>query len=164
MKQQAGVLIHRVPPPNSRQATGDYDFMIGLQVSGGVPKDMPGQKRALKEFVQHNARVGDALMNLEDGLDEDDPRPAIGYVPFPKMIFHAKDGEKIVNTPEELKTAKAEGWREQPYEKPRVVVLDPAVEKAALIKENQELKASQTILTDQMSQLMNRLDAIEKKK
>ena len=135
---------------------------VGVSVMGMV-KDMPGQKKALNEFVSHNKRVGDALMNLEDGMDEDDPRPAIGYVPYPKMLFHATHGEIIVANKEEQKAREGEGYRTTPYEKPRVVVLDPAVEKKALVDENRELKGQITMLTDLMSKMEQRLDSIDKK-
>lgn len=130
----------------------------------GLPKDMGGHKKSQAEFALHNKRVGDALMNLEEGRDEDDPRPAYVYQPYPKMLFHHEKGEIIVANKDEQKIKESEGWRTTPYEKPRVVVLDPAIEKKALMDENRELKGQIVHQTDLLSRLEARLESLEKKK
>jgi hypothetical protein len=46
------------------------------------------------------------------------------------------------------------GWREEPYPRPQIAVLDPATEKKNLMDTNQQLQA-------QLIRMQERLEAIE---
>jgi uncharacterized protein YPO0396 len=50
----------------------------------------------------------------------------------------------------------------EPYLKPQVAVLDPAVEKKAMLEKNQELEGKLVAANDTLSKVLERLAALEK--
>lgn len=140
----------------------------GIQQSGGINK-------ALKEHRDHNRKQGDELLQLADGLDYSEDRTpyeqrVVGSERmYPKMLFKPDPGEKgekiVLNTTEEA-VAKQDGWREEPYPRVSVQVLDPATEKANLIDTNNRLQSQliqQAESIQAMQEQMKELLALSKK-
>lgn len=138
----------------------------------GRPREAGGLKESIAKFTKHHAEVGDALLNVSgigvpEGqvLDENDPRPA--YDPrdpankWPLMVYHAERGELTVLDAEELKEARRQGYRDDPYPKPQIAVLDPASEKKALEIQLRQKDGEIALLSDTTQKLMERLEALE---
>ena len=114
-----------------------------LQVFGGM-QTAPGFKGAMKEHRVHNQKQGDEILQLADGLDHNDPRAPYVHQGFPMMLYKpdpGEKGEKVVLTAAEKAVALENGWREEPYPKVQVALLDPAQEKANLMDTNNRLQA-----------------------
>lgn len=156
------VLVSKVPDAFSRPADEEgYNFMTpSVMVSGGNVK-VGELKQSQSEFRKHHKEVGDALINLGEGKDTEDPRPEYTFQAYPQMIYHADGDEKIVNSDLEKKEYLAKGFREKPYLKPQVAVLDPAIEKKALMDQNKQLQQLLTIQGEQMATMMERMEAME---
>jgi len=144
-----------------------------------------GHEQSVETF--RNAHHGNtaALVNLMEGKKTNAPRPV--YDPdhqdnqWPVMVHHAAKGEltvgrslkgvedarlraQIVKDNESaLATTLKTGYRAEPYIKPQVAVHDPATEKAALIKRNQELEGQVTAQGDALARMDERLKAMETK-
>ena len=111
--------------------------------------------------------------------------PAVAYDPnhpdnqWPVMYYHAEKGEKVfgsslvglrgdarrrteADNKAALATAQKEGWRAEPYLKPQIAVLDPAVEKAAMVAKNQQLEGQLVQANDTLRKLEERLAKLEK--
>lgn len=121
---------------------------MGIQVSG-VVTDMPGLKKSLNEHRIESAKTADQLLNVSDGfkgaknaagerLGQDDPRPPYVYAEYPRMLFHAREGEIIVHDDDQLQAAEAKGYRKTPYPVVKVTAANPDVEKANLQRELKE--------------------------
>ncbi len=141
--------------------------VAGLMTDGG----MGGLKESVAKFKKHHKDVGDALLNISgidtstgDPVDKDEPRPGYQRQEFPKMIYHAAHGERIVENQGELDGYLQLGWRKEPYSKPKVEVLDPAVEKKASQDESVRLRGVIAQQTDLIEKLTLRLDAMESSK
>lgn len=151
-----------------------------IMVSGLQTGKERGLKESLAAFRKHHTEVGDALRNVsgiatvatEDGrlvngapIDPEDPRPAYNPAkhPFPRMIYHAEKGSKIVSTDAEYKEAIKGGWRNEQFLKPQVAVFDPATEKkqmqATLAQKDGQINA----LNDTLQKALARLEALEGK-
>lgn len=136
----------------------------------GVAREMGGLKESLAKFRLHHQQTADVLLNISgigtpknQPLDQDDPRAPYVYQPYPKMLFHANGDEKIVADPKEQALAEKAGFRTTPYEKPRVVLEDPAAEKQALLARNKELEGKLTVQNEMLQKLAARLEALETK-
>ncbi len=138
----------------------------------GIQKDgMGGLKESIGAFRKHHQEVGDALLNISgigtatgDSVDKDEPRPEYKHQNFPRMLYHASRGERMVDDAEEQRIAIEEGYRKDHYLKPQVAVNDPQVEKKELLDRNRELGGQVTILSEVIEKLEARLTAMEKGK
>lgn len=138
-----------------------------IRVSG-IDRPHGGLKEALAQTRKHFREVGDALLNVSgigtaDGkpVDKDDARPAYHYQEWPKMIYHADGREEIAATPIDWARFKERGFREEPYIKPQVEVLDPAAEKKVLMTERDQLRAQLNTQNDLLVRMADRLEALE---
>lgn len=144
--------------------------------SYGQTNDGRGHQKSHAAFKKAHEENTTALLNLADGLPEDAARPP--YDPthvdnqWPVMLHHATYGELTVGQTLKGKTEPAirrqimednhaakkaalkQGYRSEPYLKPQIVVLDPAVEKAALIRERDDMKGQINALHDMLAKLM----------
>jgi hypothetical protein len=126
-------------------------------------------------FTRAHHENSAALLNLAEGRKKDAPRPA--YDPnhpdnqWPVMLHHPAKGEltvgrslKGISNPAERKAVTATneeavkaalklGYRSEPYAKPQITVLDPAAEKAALVKQNEEVRGQLAELADKLAKL-----------
>ena len=135
-----------------------------LQVFGGM-QQAPGFKGAMKEHRVHNQKQGDEILQLADGLDHNDPRAPYVHQGYPMMLYKpdpGERGEKVVLTATEKAVAMQDGWREEPYPKVQVAVLDPAQEKANLVTQNNQMASQLVIQTELIGKLAARLEAVEK--
>lgn len=128
----------------------------------GVPREMGGLQESVVAFRKHHKEVGDALLNVTEGKDKDEDRPAYVRQPFPKMIYHPEKGELIVENDADLKLALKGGYRLEPYPKPQVALEDPKVEKLALEAKLKQKDGEIASLADLVQRLSSRLDALEK--
>ena len=150
---------------------------FGQQFSGN------GFEDAIAAHVASHEQNSNALLNLGEGKKTTDPRPP--YNPdhpdnaWPLMLHHAAKGELTVGTslkgvtdPAERKRIHAEntaavdaaikqGYRYEPYPKLQIQVLDPVVEKAALMQKNKDLEGQLRAQADVTNKLMARLEALE---
>lgn len=156
---------------------------LGVTVLG-VQRDGGGIKRALAENAKHNKAVADALLNvsgintivrdetgkiIERGsnkaVHEDEEREA--YNPnddrnqWPKMMYHSDGREVLVFNFVETKDAASKGYREQPYLKAQVAVMDPAEEKKRLLDRLNHMEAEKNQATDLAIRAMQRLEDLE---
>lgn len=143
-----------------------------------------GLEQSMEAFNEAHEKNSRSLLNLAEGRKATASRPM--YDPshpdnlWPVMLHHPGKGELTVgrtlkgvnDTSERAAITKAnlkakaealsDGYRLEPYVKPQVAVLDPAAEKAQLLKRNQELEGHITQLNDQFAKLVARLDAKDK--
>ncbi len=145
--------------------------------------EIDGYGDSMEAFRNAERMNANALLNHMEHKKKNAFRPE--YDPrhpdnqWPVMLYHAENGEKVCGAnlkglsgliredtekrnKAEMKFMQSSGWRTEPYLKPRVVVLDPAVEKEALIARNKELEGKIVALNDQFSKIMARIDSVEK--
>lgn len=155
-----------VPRPYSRNREhleiGEY-MSASIQVIGGVQNNEGGFKQSMKAFRSHHKDQGDQLLNIADGLDKDDPRAAYVHQQFPKMLYKPTDEKVVLHEQEELDAVSA-GWREKPYPKVQIAVLDPATEKKALLDTNNQLQAQMIRMQEQMDKMAAALSSSKGKK
>ncbi len=169
----SAVLVSKIPEPysrNSRHHEGPgkaEDMSANISVIG-VQEGMGGLKESISKFRKHHGEVGDALMNISglgtvtgDPVDKDEPRPAYHHAEWPMMIYHADGRERVVQDHREYEEWRGKGFRDDPYPKPQVAVLDPATEKKALMETNRQLQGQVTTQQDLIDRLSARLDAVE---
>lgn len=132
--------------------------VMGVQKDTGDPL-----KASLAAFRKHHSGVSDALLNITEGLDPDDPRAAVQFQPWPTMLYHADGRFEPAADKSELGELQKRGFRREPYPKPQVQVLDPATEKKALLQQNQQLQGQITSQSDIIEKLAARLEALEGK-
>lgn len=116
---------------------------MAIQVFGGM-QQAGGFKQAHKEHRLHNAKQGDELLQVSEGLDHNEPRAPYLHQSFPTMLYKPYPGEKgqnVVMSATEKAVAIQDGWREDPYPTLQVEVLDPATEKKNLMDTNNQLQA-----------------------
>lgn len=141
--------------------------MANISVMGGIQTE-GGLKEAAAVQRRHNAEVADALLNISgigtaDGqpAHKDEPRPPQAHGQYPKMLYRPLPDEKgqlVVLHAEEEHAAIAKGWREEPYPKVQIEVLDPAREKAAL---KAKLDESESQLIQQNSVMLQMKETME---
>lgn len=134
-----------------------------VHVAGLMGGDMGGQKESQGKFRKHHQEVGDALNNIAEGIDKDEPRPGYTFKRFPMMIYHSDQREQVVDDEVELKQYLAAGFRKEPYPKPKVYVSSPELEKQALLDNNRNLQGQITTRDDLIARMAARLDALEAK-
>jgi hypothetical protein len=148
---------------------------MGVEVLG-VANEGNGHGDTMDSFRQAEIANSRILINLANGRKKNAPTPA--YDPdhpdnaSPKMMFHPGLGERIVGvslvglTDEDERTArersnqkavaqaKADGYREAPYPKVQIALLDPAAEKKALQDKLTEQSGQITALSEQVNKLL----------
>lgn len=155
------VIVSKVPAPYSRNPERlEFEMTSGVTVTG-IQKEMGGLKESQIQFRKHQAEVGDALLNVAEGRDKDDPRPAYKHQEFPKMIYHPEKGTVIVKDEIELdEYLRADGWRLEPYLKPQVALEDPKTEKLLLQKQLREKDGEIATLNDNQRAMQRQLDEL----
>lgn len=149
----------------------------------GIPGETNGYADAHAEFRQAHENNTRQLLNLAAGRKKTDPLPAFDPEHsdnhWPLMVHHAVKGELTIGknllglkgrerveteaaNKKELEAVLKQGYRREPYPKPQVALLDPAVEKAALLERNKMLEGMIVQQNDLMLKLSARLEAIEK--
>ncbi len=147
--------------------------------------EVNGYGDSMEAFRNADRMNANALLNHMESKPKNAFRPE--YDPrhpdnqWPVMLYHAEHGEKVVGVnlkglegfmredaekrnKEALKAAKEDGYRHEQYMKPRVVVLDPAIEKAALLARAQRAEGQVVALNDAFAKMEERLNALEKTK
>ncbi len=145
---------------------------MSVAVMGGVATEF-GLKTAQTVQRKHNQDVAEKLLNISgigtqggQPVHMDDPRPAYAHQQFPKMLYKpdpGEKGEKIVLTQTEMAVAIQDGWREEPYPRVQIAVLDPASEKKALLDTNNQLQSQLIKMQEQMNQMAEQMAAAAKK-
>lgn len=137
-----------------------------VHVAGLIGNDMGGLKESQGKFRKHHQEVGDALNNLADGVDKEEPRPPYAFKKFPMMIYHADGREHTIearsDSEVELKQYLAAGFRQQPYPKPKVFVSTPELEKKSLMDTNTQLQGQITQANDIMAKQREMLDDMKR--
>lgn len=151
---------------------------MGVEVIG-VAGEVDGYGDSMEAFRTGHATNANILLNLAEGKKKNAPREP--YVPdhpdnqWPVMVYHPAKGEKVIGVnllglngttrkqaEADNKTALAQsvkdGYRAQPYIKPQIAVLDPAVEKAAMLAKNQELEGKIVAQADDLAKLRAAFD------
>ncbi len=137
-----------------------------IQVFGGMQK-AGGFKASMKEHREHWRKQGDELLQVAEGLDHNEPRAPYVHQGFPKMLYQpirGEKGEKVVMDAQQMAVALEDGWREEPYEFPAIVVLDPQTEKKHLMEKLQAAESQNIQLAELMSKMSERLEKLEAKK
>ena len=144
-----------------------------------------GHEESFAAFKSSHEANSTALLNLAEGKKTTEPRPPFDPNSpdnaWPLMVHHAAKGEltvgknlKGVEDPRTRKditqaneaalaVALKSGYRREPYIKPQVPVLDPAAEKAALLRRIQEQDGLLNQQTDLLLRMEDRLKAVEQK-
>lgn len=146
---------------------------MGVEVLG-VANEGNGHGDTMDSFRQAEISNSKVLLNLAAGRKKNAPHP--NYDPdhsdnaWPKMMFHPGLGERTVgmslvgvndedaraalekSNKKAVDQAKADGFRETPYAKVQIAVLDPAAEK----------KAMQDKIAEQDGKLATLLDTVNK--
>lgn len=151
--------------------------------SFGKNMGVDGHRESIKAFRRSHVENTEALLNLADGKEVDEARPA--YDPshpdnqWPVMVHHPVKGEMPVGTnlvgvqdeaarkriatgnKKALSQAIEGGYRLEPFPKPHLTVHDPAVEKAELLRKNAELQGQITNQQDVLLKMEARLALLE---
>jgi len=156
---------------------------MGVEVIGQVG-EIDGYGDSMDAFRKGHEQNTAILLNLAEGKKKNDYRPpfnpSLADNAWPVMLYHPEKGERVFGVSlvgltgtarreaekenvETLEGAKSLGYRAEPYRKPQIVVLDPAVEKAALLKENQEMKGTIVSLSDQLNKLQQAVEKLMSK-
>lgn len=156
------VIVSRVPEDYSRNPARNEDLMGAAVTVLGMPSDKArGLAESQAKFRKHHAEVGDVLMNLAEGRELEDSRPAYQIQEFPRMIYHAQHGEMVVYDPEEMDQYLARGYRREPYPSVQVAIADPKTEKIELQQKLREKDGQIATLSDMLERMEQRLKALE---
>ena len=149
-------LISRVPREYSRNPEQlQFGDDMAIQVFGGM-QQAGGFKQAHKEHRLHNAKQGDELLQVSEGLDHNEPRAPYLHQSFPTMLYKPDPGEKgqkVVMNATEKSVALQDGWRDEPYPVVQVAVLDPATEKKNLMDTNNQLQAQIVVQQETLNRM-----------
>lgn len=144
---------------------------MGVEVLG-AGGEINGHGDAFEAFVQANNSNATMLLNVAEGKKKNAIRAP--YNPdhpdnaWPVMVYSVDPAKpemtvgkslagvtdprlrKLIESDNEAeyKKAVASGYRDEPYPKPQIAVLDPAAEKLELKRKNDELQGQITALTD----------------
>ena len=150
---------------------------MGVEVLGAGGGEVNGHGDSFEAFVQANESNARMLLNVAEGKKKSTPRPA--YNPdhednaWPVMVYSTDPAKPEMTVGKSLvgitdprerkqieednkvayKKAVSAGYRDEPYAKPQIAVLDPAAEKIELKRKNDELQAQINALADQMAKL-----------
>jgi len=140
----------------------------------GVPGESNGYGDSMDAFRNSHRDNSRIILNLAAGRKKNDPPiPYNSAHPdnaWPKMVYHAERGEKTIgtnlaglsagakaSTERDNKAALAQsvkdGYRSEPYPKPQIAVLDPAIEKAQLKAKNEALEGMIVSQADDLAKL-----------
>lgn len=146
----------------------------------GVAGDVDGYGDSMAAFRDSHEQNTRVLLNLAAGRKKNAPLPAFNPQhpdnAWPVMVYHPERGEKtigvnllgLVGGPRQqaerdnkaaLAQAQKDGYRAEPYVKPQIVVLDPALEKAAMKATNDALQGQIIAQADELAKLRS---AVEK--
>lgn len=142
-----------------------------------------GTDESLQATFRAHRENTDALLNLSEGKKTTAFRepydPTHPDNQWPRMVHHPVKGELTLgknlkgvtdarvrsqiekSNKEELAKALASGYRLEPYVKPPVPLADPATEKLALLKRNEELAGQLNEQNDRQIKLLARFEALE---
>jgi hypothetical protein len=147
---------------------------MSVSVIGVDYENVDGLAASLDLHRKAHRDNGDMILNLRDaqaarkegrqGPRKSDPRPAYQHQAFPMHTYHADGRTRTVNSPEELKAARAVGFRAEPYPVARVAPKDPAEEKAILEAKLREGDGKLAMQNELLLKLQERLDALEAEK
>ncbi len=161
------IAVSRVPGGYSRNPEQiEFGDDMGIQVFGGM-QQAGGFKAAHKEHRLHWKKQGDELLQLSEGLDHNEPRAAYTHQSFPTMLYKpdpGEKGEKVVLSATEMAVCIQDGWREEPYPRVQVAVLDPATEKANLMDTNNRLQAQLVLQNEAIQQMQAQMAELFKSK
>ena len=129
----------------------------------GMQKEMGGLKESMAAWRRNTVEVSDALLNITEGKDKDDARQPYAFQGYPTALYRP-DKMEFANSSQEKAELIRRGFRPEPYPKPQIEVLDPAIEKKALRDKNDELQGQIIRQQDALSKMMERLEALEKSK
>jgi hypothetical protein len=140
-----------------------------------------GHAKSVAAFRRAHHENSEGILNAAEGKPTDAPRPT--YDPahvdnqWPVMLHHAVKGElpvgknlkgvmgsrersEIVAANETaFDAAIAQGYREEPYLKPQIYVMDPAAEKAALVAKIADLEGTIVAQNDSFEKRLLALEA-----
>ena len=136
--------------------------MAANVIAIGMMREAGELTESLAKFRKHHKEVGDALLNISGQgtrtggpVDKDEDRIPYRHQEFPKMLYHADGREEIVQTDADMKDMLKKGFRRESYPRiPQVEINSPAVEKKALIAQNQQLQGQLTLQQEQIEKLM----------
>lgn len=158
---------------------------MGVEVLG-VANEGNGHGDTMDLFRSSEIANSKVLLNLAAGRKKNAPQPV--YDPdhadnaWPKMMFHPALPERSVGaslvgvTDEDDRTAiekankkavdvaKADGYRDAPYAKVQIALLDPAAEKKAMQDKLTEQSGQITMLAEQLAKLLDASKDSAKKK
>lgn len=148
---------------------------MGVEVLG-VANEGNGHGDTMDSFRNAEISNSKVLLNLAAGRKKNAPHPH--YDPdhsdnaWPKMMFHPGLGERTVgvslvgvndeddrnklekSNQKAVAQAKADGFREEPYPKVQIAVLDPATEKKAMQDKLTEQSGQITALSETVNKLL----------
>lgn len=159
---------------------------MAVEVLGGQG-EVDGYGDSMQAFRSANENNAKVLLNLAEGKtgkNRHEPRPVHDHAhpdnQWP-VLMYSPTGDRLVGkslkgiddtitrgaitkaNKEAAEQAKKDGFRMEPYVKPQIAVLDPAVEKAALQAKINELQGALVSAADSQDKLDKRLAALEKK-
>lgn len=127
----------------------------------GVDRPVGLLKESLTAFRKHHEEVANALLNVTEGADKDDPRPAYQHRDWPKMIYHSDGREQLVTNDRELESFTLRGFRSASFPKVQVAIGDPAAEKKVLLDEIRERDGKLAVQNEMLMKALARLEALE---
>jgi len=89
-------------------------------------------------------------------------RPEYVHQEYPRMVYHADGRDMIVDDAEEHEIMRQNGFRDRPWDKPRVAVADPGVEKKILQDKLQQKDGEIAILTEGVAELRDTVEQLMK--
>lgn len=139
-------------------------------ITAGIVTEAGGLKASLTAHRKHQEDVANALLNISGidtitggPVDKDDPRAPYVHQPWPCAMYHPDGRYEVAATPKDMEELKTRGFRTEPYPRAQVAIGDPAAEKKELERKLKEKDGEIATLTDNLSKILARLEAIEKK-
>jgi hypothetical protein len=147
----------------------------------GVPGENNGYGDSMDAFRNAHADNSRIILNLAFGRRKNDPAPKFDPDSpdnaWPIMVYHPEKGHRIVgvnllglvggarkqaeaDNKAALAQVQKDGYRLEPYLKPQIAVLDPAVEKAAALAKNAELEGKIVAQADELAKLRQMLEKL----
>jgi hypothetical protein len=147
---------------------------MGVSVIGVDYENVDGLAASLDLHRKSHRDNGDMILNLRDaagarkegrqGPRKSDARPAYQHRAFPMHTYHADGRVREVNSADELKLARLDGFRAEQYAVVRVAPKDPAEEKAILEAKLREGDGKLAMQNELLLKLSARLEALEAEK
>jgi hypothetical protein len=147
---------------------------MGVSVIGVDYENVDGLASSLDVHRKSHRDNGDMILNLRDaaaarkegktGPRKSDARPAYQHRPFPMHTYHADGRVREVNSAEELKAARAVGFRAEQYQVVKSIAENPEAEKAALKAKLTESDGKLAMQNELLLKLQERLEKLEAEK